>query len=129
MVITLRIFLIVCILIYLLIILNLLRKKNLNLRYTLVWLLSGVIMMVVCIFPDLLFEFARFIGVVDPVNMVFMVEGMFILIILLSLTTIASHINDKIRKLTQTIALLERRIRKLEEGQQAQDLQEEKKCP
>ena len=47
----LQIFLIVCLLIFLLIVLAFLTKKRLNLRYTLVWLLADFLMLVVAVFP------------------------------------------------------------------------------
>lgn len=112
----LRIFLIVAIIVYLLIIFNLLRKKSLNLKYTLIWLVSAVVMLIVAIFPDLFLNLSSIVGIVDGTNFVFVVEAMFVLIILLSLTSIVSHLNDKNRKLIQSVALLEKRMRQLEKA-------------
>ena len=42
-------------------------------------------------------------------------EGIFVLVILLSLTTIVSYLNERIRNLVQTIAILEKRVRELEQ--------------
>jgi hypothetical protein len=113
--ITLRIFLIIGILIFLVIILQLLKKKKLNLKYTLVWLLSAFVMLVAAIFPGIVNAVARLIGIISPVNFVFVLEGMFVLLILLSLTAIVSHINNRIYKLIQSLAILEKRVRELEE--------------
>ena len=49
-------------------------------------------------------------------NAVFMIEGMFILIILLSLTSIVSHLNDRNRELIQKVGLIEKRLRDLEKA-------------
>ncbi|MEG1619560.1 MAG: DUF2304 domain-containing protein [Eubacterium sp.] len=116
MIIQLKIFLIVAVVVYLSIIVYLLKKKSLNLRYSLIWLFFGIIMLILSIFPNFLLKFASFIGIVNTVNIVFVAEGMFVLIILLSLTSIVSHLNDKNQKLVQTIGLLEERIRKLEKN-------------
>ena len=110
----LRLFLVICILVYLGIIINLLRKKKLNLKYTLIWLLSGIIMLVVSIFPQIINFLSSVIGIVDVTNAVFILEGMFVLVILLSLTSIVSHFNDRNRELIQKVALLEKRVRELE---------------
>ena len=110
----LRLFLVICILVYLGIIINLLRKKKLNLKYTLIWLFSGIIMLVVSIFPQIINFLSSVIGIVDVTNAVFILEGMFVLVILLSLTSIVSHFNDRNRELIQKVALLEKRVRELE---------------
>lgn len=113
--INLRIFLFIIILVYLLIIINLLRKKSLNLRYSLTWLASALVLMFLIVFPQLVHKFSEIIGIVTPVNTVFVIEGIFILLILLSLTTIVSHLNERNRRLVQSVALLEKRIRELED--------------
>ena len=53
-------------------------------------------------------------GIASPVNTVFVLEGLFVLFILLSLTSIVSGLNRKIYRLTQYEALLEGRVRELE---------------
>lgn len=114
--ISLRVFLILAIFIYLAIIVNMLRKKNLNLKYTLIWLVSALLMLIIAIFPEIIYELASLIGVIDPVNVVFVIEAMFVLLILLSLTAIVSHLNTKSRRLIQSVALLEKRVRELEKN-------------
>ena len=89
----LRISLLLAIFVYFIIIFNLLRKKKLNLKYTLVWLLSALVMLVIVIFPQLLYSLAQFVGVINPVNAVFLVVSAFMLVIILSLTAIVSSLN------------------------------------
>ena len=117
---SLQVFLVIAIFIYLAIIINMLRKKNLNLRYTLVWLISALVMLIIAVFPEIINQLARFIGVIDPVNVVFVIEAMFVLLILLSLTAIVSHLNAKSRRLIQAVALLEKRVRELEKQEKPQ---------
>lgn len=112
--ISLRIFLIISILIYLGIILHFLKKKDLNLKYSLLWIFSAIVMLTVSIFPGIIIKFTSLVGIIDTVNSVFVLEGMFVLLILLSLTAIVSHLNDKNRQLIQAIALLDKRVRDLE---------------
>lgn len=113
--ISLRIFLIISILIYSGIILHFLKKKDLNLRYSLLWIFSAMVMLIVSIFPEIIIRFTSLVGIVDTVNSVFILEGMFVLLILLSLTAIVSHLNERNRQLIQAVALLEKRVRDLEE--------------
>lgn len=111
---SLQIFLILSIILYLSIIIHLLRKKNINLQYSLIWIFSGVAMLLISAFPDTIVVIAKIIGIIDPVNVVFVLEGMFVLLILISLTTIVSHLSDRNRQLVQSLSMLEERVRKLE---------------
>lgn len=114
----LQVFLIVCVFIYLAIIIQLLRKKKLNLRYTLIWLLAATAMLVMGFFPNLVVALTGLVGIQIPSNFVFVIEGIFVLMILLSLTSIVSNLSNKVLRLTQTQALLEKRIRDLEQKQE-----------
>ena len=111
-----RIILIVGIFAYIVVLAILMKKQRLNLRYTLVWLLMAVVMLIVSIFPQIAIWLAQIMGIASVVNMVFLLEGLFVLLILLSLTSIVSLQTNRIRRLTQTQALLERRVRELEKS-------------
>lgn len=110
----LQIFLIVCVLIFLAIIVHYLAKKKLNLKYSLVWLGAGVGMLIIAIFPQLASIAGKLIGIDTPVNVVFLFAGMFMLLIIFTLTIIVSHMNNQIYKLAQKQAILEKRVRELE---------------
>ncbi len=111
---SLKIFFAVVDLIFLLYIFGLLKKGKLNLKYTLVWLFAAVVLLIVDIFPQIISFIMQIVGIATPVNMVFVFEAIFVLVILLSLTVIVSHMTDRIYKLTQTVAILEKRVRELE---------------
>ena len=108
--------LIVGILIYLGVIVVLLKKQKLNLRYALTWLLMAFVMLLVAVFPQIITAISRLLGVASDVNTVFVLQGLFVLLILLSLTSIVSKQTNRIRKLAQTQALLEKRVRELEDS-------------
>lgn len=112
--INLRVFLIICVLIYLAVIVQLLRKKKLNLRYTLIWIFAAAALLFMAIFPNVIVSITHLLGINLPSNFIFIVEGIFVLVILLSLTSIVSHLSNRILKLIQTQALLEKRVRDLE---------------
>ncbi len=111
----LRITLIVAVLIYFVCIVWLLKKRKLELQYTLFWLAGGVVMLLIVIFPDLFMRLMRKFGVVDAINGIFAAVLFIILIILMSMTSIVSKLNSNIRGLTQKCALNEKRIRELED--------------
>ena len=64
--------------------------------------------------PDLLTRIIHIFGIQDNMNGLFIFAIGFMLMILLSLTSIASRQNRKLRTLTQELAILEKRVRDLE---------------
>lgn len=111
----LRLVLIISIISYFVIILLLLKKKSLSLKYTLLWLFAGLVLCLMVIRPDLLYWFTHALGIIDAMNGLFVLCIAFIIMILMSLTAIASGQAEKIKNLTQTISKMEKRIRELEE--------------
>lgn len=120
-----RICLIAGILVYLIVIVVFMKKKKLNLRYTLTWLLMALVMLIAAAFPQLVTWLAMALGVASVVNTVFVLQGLFVLLILLSLTSIVSRQTNRIRTLAQTQALLEKRVRELELSKKASHSAEE----
>jgi hypothetical protein len=111
----LRISLCVGITLYFILIMYFLKKKSLNLKYTILWIVSGITMLTVVIFPQLIHEVSIMLGIMNPVNAVFALELFFLLVILMSITSIVSKQSEKIKQLIQRLALLEKRVRELED--------------
>lgn len=111
---TLRLTLIIALVCYFIVILYFLKQKALNLKYTLLWLVAGAVMGVLVVMPDLLTRIIHIFGIQDNMNGLFIFAIGFMLMILLSLTSIASRQNRKLRTLTQELAILEKRVRDLE---------------
>lgn len=112
----LRVVLIVLVISYFIVILYFLKEKALNLKYTLLWLVAGFVMGILVVVPELLTRIIRIFGIQDNMNGLFIFSIGFIILILLSLTSIASRQNRKLRTLTQEIAILDKRVRELEQG-------------
>lgn len=110
-----RIILLICVLVYLLVILALMRRGRMSLKYSLIWFLSGVILLICVIFPQVIRFFTRLMGIYSDTNAVFFIGVCFLILIVLSLTSIASGQSERIRTLVQTQAILEKRVRDLEE--------------
>ncbi len=111
---TLRVTLIAAVICYFIVILYFLKQKALNLKYTLLWLVAGFTMGILVVVPELLVRIIHIFGIQDNMNGLFSFAIGFVIMILLSLTSIASRQNRKIRTLTQEIAILEKRVRDLE---------------
>ena len=99
---------------YFIIILYYLKKRMLELKYTLIWLAAGVVMGIMLIFPDLLEWFRSLLGIESNMNALYMLCFAFIIMILMTLTSIVSRQMLKIRVLIQEISMLEKRVRDLE---------------
>jgi hypothetical protein len=110
MILSLKIFLLCCIFLFLSVIVMLLRNKKISLKYSLLWLFSAISMILITIFPQIIFFASQIIGIKEPVNLVFVFAGMFSILIILSLTVIVSKLNSKITQLAQNIALIEKRL-------------------
>lgn len=113
---TLRIVLIAALIFYFVMILIFLKNKTLELRYTLLWMFAGVILALLVIWPELLSRFVRLVGIQSNMNGLFIMAIAFIVMIMMSLTSIVSRQTNKIRHLIQEIAILEKRLRALESG-------------
>ena len=79
--------------------LNMIRKKRLELRYALSWLGVGVSVIILACF-------AEKIGIASPVNMLFFFGFLFALAIILTLTMSLSRMSIRVKKLSQELALL-----------------------
>ena len=107
--------LITAIVIYFIIILSLLKHRMLNMKYTLLWLLTGVVMLILVINPMLMFYLIQLLGITSAMNGLYIMLIGFLIMLVLSLTSIASRQAGRITKLIQNQGLLEKRIRELEE--------------
>lgn len=111
---TLRITLCVAVICYFIIILHYLKNKMLELKYTLIWLMAGVVMGIMVFFPDLLIKFVHFLGIESNMNGLFILAIAFVIMVLMTLTSIVSRTMMKVRAMIQEMGMLERRVRQLE---------------
>ena len=99
---------------FLVMMIDLIRKNRVALKYALLWLFSGLLMLLLAIFPHLLDSMARLIGIYSPVNALFAVLLCCGLVLMISFSVIMSGNKKAVVRLTQEISLLENRIRELE---------------
>ena len=97
----LQLFMILGAVVLLLIIFAFLKRGLMSVKYSLLWLALDVL-------RDLL-------DIEMPVNLVFLLMFCFVLVVLLSLSIAISQLADKCKRLTQANAMLEKRVRDLEE--------------
>lgn len=110
----LQITLCIAVVCYFIIILHYLKNKMLELKYSLIWLVAGVVLGIFVFFPQLLNAFIHLLGIESLMNGLFILCIAFIIILLMMLTSIVSRTTMKMRTMVQKVAILEKRIRELE---------------
>ena len=103
----LQIVIAVIILLGLSIVVNMVRRKKIELKYALAWLGAGVLVLVFDCFPQLMDWLAGKLGIALPVNMLFFLGFCFALVIIFVLTIMVSRMSVRIKRLAQEIALYE----------------------
>lgn len=87
------------------VIVNMIRRKSLELRYALSWLIVGIGILILDFFPGLIEKISQMMGIYSPVNMLFFVGFCFSLAIIFVLTVAVSRMSMRIKELAQELAL------------------------
>jgi hypothetical protein len=94
-----------------LIVLELIRGRRLKERYALLWLATGVALLVLSVWRGGLNTIAGWLGVTSyPPAVLFAVATLFIFLVLLHYSTVISRLTDENVDLAQRIALLEEKL-------------------
>ena len=93
---------------------ELIRRGRLKEEYSLLWLLSGVVILIFSIFPNLLDIMSRAMGMYY-LTALFVVSFLFLLLIVLQFSTVLSRLSERNRDLTQELSILEFRFKQLDE--------------
>jgi hypothetical protein len=94
----------------LVVIFELIRSRRLQERYAILWLLTGVVILVLSIWRSALGQLSDLIGIAYPPTALFILGSFFILLVLLHYSTVISRLSDQNRILAQRLALLESRV-------------------
>lgn len=100
-----RIALVILCLVFLVVILAMVKKKQLTMRYSLLWICLSITMLICALFPQIVYLFSNFVGFMTPSNFLFFVAIFFLLAISLSLTVIVSRQQRRITTLIQQLAI------------------------
>ena len=94
----------------LIIIVNMIRKKRLELRYALAWLAVGIGIIILDVFPGCIAAISELMGIAEPVNMLFFVGFCFALCIIFGLTSAVSRLSVRIKEMAQEMAILRKEM-------------------
>lgn len=115
MTIRLQVVIAAAILVVLAVLVNMIRRKSLELKYALPWMLVMAALFVFACAPQLLNVVSEFLGIYAPVNMIFFLGFCFSLLIIFSLTVALSRLSNSVRTLDQIVALNEKKLEELEQ--------------
>ena len=100
-------------LLLLLVVLELIRGRRLKERYALLWIATGVVLLVLSAWRDGLNTIASWVGVgTYPPAILFAAATLFVIVVLLHYSTVLSKLTDENVLLAQRLALLEERVRR-----------------
>ncbi len=97
-----------------LVVLNLVRTRRLKEEFSLLWLSAAVLLVLAPLASDLFDALAAVLGIDYSPNLIFALAFIVILLLLLQFSVALSRFSEQITKLTQSVALLARRVEELE---------------
>lgn len=123
---TLRILMIAFCLIFLFVVLRLVAKGKLQLKYSLLWVVLTLTLLICSIFPQIVVFLSDLFGFDKPSNFIFVVGFFLLMTLVLSLSIIVSWQSQYIRSLVQTVALLKKDIAEAENKDDMLDMSRDK---
>ena len=94
------------------IVVELIRRRRLKEEYSLLWLLSGAVILAFSIFPKLLDIISRMMGMYYLTTLL-VISFLFLLLIVLHFSTVISQLSEKNKELAQDLSILDFRFKEL----------------
>lgn len=111
----LKIALIAIVLLYIFFILKAVKRKNMRIGYLIFWTITGILLIIALLIPNLVENISVILGFEMPINMIFSVAIFIILYLIFDLTTLISKEENKNTLLIQEISMLKKRVKELED--------------
>lgn len=112
MTISLKISLIILLIFQLYLIIKIVRRKKLTMKYASFWIFLIVCMFFVVIFPNIIYKLSEFAGFEKTSNMIFLLGFFFLFYISFIITTSISVQNMRIKSLIQELSILKESVKK-----------------
>lgn len=106
----LKIFILCSSLALMIIVLNALRKKRISTKISILWITAVLFIFLCALFSSPLFVLSELVGFEAPVNMIFFLGFLFLLVICFYLCIVISKLQGEITLLTQVISLQAKRV-------------------
>lgn len=103
------------------------RNQKMKEKYAALWLIVGIIMIVLALFPKLLDSLSRLVGIETPVNLLFLLAIIMLMGISLHLTLAISKITDDMRTLAEEVAIMKALQRQPQGASRAREREQKKR--
>lgn len=107
-----KIFAILISIVIFIVIIELVRRKKLRMEYSWFWFMTGTVLFVLAVWYDLLVAITKFIGAGFPTSTLFFFGIIFLIMVNLYFSVELSSMANKLKNLTQEIALLKNKYLK-----------------
>jgi hypothetical protein len=98
-----------------LVVLELVRRRRLQERYSMLWLATCLALIVIAAVPGLLDRISAAVGIIYPPNALFVAAFGFVLLVLLNFSIAVSRLSEQTSRLAQRLAMLEEQVRRSNE--------------
>ena len=89
-----------------------LRNRKLREKYVIFWLIVGLCVLVLALFPSILFWAANVVGIAVPANLLFLTAIIGLIMICLHLSVEISNLEDETRILAEEVTMLRAAVEK-----------------
>jgi len=104
----LRVLLIIVSTLALLYILRKIRYSKLQIEYALFWILCSLAMVIMAVFPEIIYKLTSLLGMMSPINVVLVLVIAVLLLKVFMMTIQVAQLENKVKELVQKIALDEK---------------------
>lgn len=106
----------ILLLILLFVIFRTVKNKLISVKYSLIWIVSVVVMAIIALSPNTLKKVANYMGFELVSNMLFLIGFLILFVITFALTVIVSIQKNEITTLIQELGILKSRVEDYEKG-------------
>jgi hypothetical protein len=106
---------------FLILVIELVKKNRLQERYSLLWIIMGILLLVLSSTPIIINTIAKWLDIKNPPSLLFLFGMVYLLVYSLHITTVISKQADKITRLAQELALLKQKIEQAGDNEKPSD--------
>ncbi|WP_378147444.1 DUF2304 domain-containing protein [Cnuibacter sp. UC19_7] len=99
---------------------ELLRRRRVRERHAVWWIVAGVLALVITVFPQILEAAAGVFGITVPANLAFFVSIVILFLVSVQHSGELTRLEDQTRSLAEHVAIIEYRLRAVEDRQAVQ---------
>jgi hypothetical protein len=81
------------------------KKSKLNIDYASLWIIGSMLLIILAIFPNIIYVISNFVGIKSPINMVFVLAIFTLFFFVFYLLLKISILEEKLKNLIQQISI------------------------